>query len=106
MKCPRKQTVNPFTRRLTMSTFTLRHMVLGALAMSIAFGCSSSEKVSAPPPSKKTSTAAPAASRSPAAMTPMQQYRSDLAAGEQQIDNTLKSLSELTDPKTTDLRAA
>ena len=91
-----------------MSTFSLRHLMLGTLAaaMTVATGCSSSEKVQAPPP-KKSTPAAPAGARSaPGPLSPMQAFRGDLVAGEAQINSTLNSLSTLTDPKTTDLRAA
>jgi hypothetical protein len=76
------------------------------IAMAMAVGCSSHEKVQAPPPSKKSTTAAPAGTKAAPSISPMQQFRNDLVAGEQQIDATLKSLNTLSDPKTTDLRAA
>ena len=92
-----------------MSLFSFRHLMIGSLAtaMTVAIGCSSGEKVQAPPPAKKsTPPAASAGSTATPVTTPMQIFRNDLVAGEQQIDNTLKALAQVTDPKQEDLKAA
>ena len=93
--------------------------IAGALVICVALGCSNPDvrPVDAPPPQKSSSTyssrsAAPAGSPTPAPLQPslttptLVQFREALAQSIRDIDETLVSLTALTDPAQSDLRTA
>ena len=83
---------------------------LGVSALVVlAGGCASdSREVNAPPvrTSGGTSSTPSAARSSSPAAAGLENFRAGLVSGQEQIDKTLASLAELTDPNQTDLRGA
>jgi|SRR5688572_4950944 len=108
------------TRINTHPFLTIVAAALSASALVAVAGCGSDSKpVDAPPPrspsasgssssSSSSSSASVAARPRPAtpAEASLEAYRSRLVAGQEQIDKTLASLSELTAPNQTDIRGA
>lgn len=110
---------HPTTRRCVAVACGL---LAGSLTLLTATGCGSDSKaVDAPPVQAKTSSSSkaktssytypsPSVSSAPRAETlapsGMEGYRSGIIASQEQIDATLASLAELTDPSQTDLRGA
>jgi len=84
--------------------------VIGGLLL--LCGCADTREVNAPPPSQNpspvTSAGSVSAQGASASMgaTSAAAFRTDLVAGQQQVDKSLAALRTLTDPATTDLRAA
>jgi hypothetical protein len=110
------------TRSTSHARVTFVAALLGGAALVFGGGCASdSVEVKPPPPKAKsaqpnppagepaepgTSAAATPAAASLAAAEGLDDFRSELAAGQRQIDKTLASLDQLTDPNQGDLRGA
>jgi Protein of unknown function (DUF2959) len=109
------------TRFTSYARVTFVTALLGGAALVFAGGCASdSVEVKPPPPKPKSAqpnppAGEPAAPGTSAAATPaaalaaadgLDSFRAELASGQRQIDKTLASLDQLTDPNQGDLRGA